>query len=178
MKKIRWILFAVLLGSSFALYAANPRSREYLTEAEIARVQAEQKIKPRVAFYLQAALSRLKSAESRLRREAIEPGDPLEYFTPEDMIEGYYQILNSVMTNLEDAHERGNRDRSSIPGALKELKKRMQQCELYLDSLETLAKEQENKALLQLIQKAGEATQGALAGAEYALKEKTYDTGQ
>ena len=68
------------------------------------------------------------------------PGDPLEFFTPEDMLDGYYRILNSVMLNLDDANQKAVRDSNGLRKALKELRKRSKEALKKLDYLEKLAK--------------------------------------
>jgi hypothetical protein len=169
------LLGAAIIFIAPLLAASVPRSREFLTEGEIALIQARQEIGPRVKFYLEAAQLRLKSAEDRLRGEETEPGDPLEYFTPEDMLDGYYRILESVMMNLEEAHQTGGRDRSGIQEALKALKKRTEEYDRRLDSLKNLAEKKKNEELLRLIQKAEDITRGAHEGSKQALEEKIYD---
>ena len=77
--------------------------------------------------------------------EETEPGDPLEFFTPEDMLDGYYRILNSVMLNLEDANEKPRPDSDGIRKALKELRKRAEKFLPQLELLQKIAEEREDK---------------------------------
>ena len=174
MIKIVSVLFAAIFLLGFHLFAFASGSREYLTEEEITLIQIKQRIDPRVKAYLKAAALRLRSAEARLRGEETEPGDPMEYFTPEDMLDGYYRILNSVMLNLEDANEKPRPDSDGIRKALKELRKRAEKFLPQLELLQKIAEEREDKELLRLIGRAVDITNGAFEGAKYALEDKTY----
>jgi hypothetical protein len=145
---------------------------EFLTEEEIELIQINQKVDSRIKLYLKAAALRLKSTEARLRGKETEPGDPLEYFTPEDMLDGYYRILNSVMFNLDDAYQNVNRENNRLKKALKALQKSTKESLSELEFLEKLAKEQNKSELLRLIRRAIEITNGAHEGAADALSEK------
>lgn len=163
---------ALLLTMHIAGASARP-AREFLTEEEIELIQIKQEIHPRIKKYLSAAALRLKSTEARLRGEETLPEDPLGYFTPEDMLDGYYRILKSVMANMDDANQRANSDGNGIRKALKELRKRSKESLRQLEYLEKLAQEQDKKELLRLIHRAIEITNSAYEGADYALSEES-----
>ena len=170
---MRKLLLTLLIGTISlgpALFAAPRASREYLTKEEIALVQAKQKIGPRIEYYLRIAELRLESARARLEGEETLPGDPLEYFTPEDMLDGYYRILNSVMLNLEEAYQKSGFDAASLQKALKELNKRTEECSRILGVLETLAKERDDEEMQRLVARASDITHGAREGASQALR--------
>ena len=116
--------FLSALACVFAVLAASGSpKREFLTEKEIEQIQVNNEIHIRVKLYLDFAASRLKVAEERLSGKESEPGDPFEFFTPEDMLAGYYRILESVMLNLEDAYQKTDAmERSKVQKALKTLK--------------------------------------------------------
>ncbi len=165
-------VLALLLLSAVTLAGAEA-PREFLTAEEIALLQIKQRIDVRTDLYLRAALLRLKSAEARLRGEETEPGDPLEYLTAEDMLDGYYRILHSVMVNLEDAYRPATADLDRVRKALKQLRQRAEESMRRLDSLEALARRRNDGQLLRLIERAREITAGAHEGAREALREKT-----
>lgn len=175
MRAIVFALLTALILSGLTTGIIPAKTREFLTEEEITLIQIKQRIDPRIKAYLEFASMRLKSAESRLLGEETEPGDPLEYLTPEDMLDGYYQIMNSVMLNLQDAHEGIREDTNSIRKALKELRKRTEESLRRLEFLKRLAQDREDKELLRLIGRAEEITKGAHEGAAHALEEKTYE---
>ncbi|MEJ2109165.1 MAG: hypothetical protein P8Z37_04475 [Acidobacteriota bacterium] len=178
-QNLKNVLSILCLAGTLAATAAvayGPGPREFLTEEEIDTIRIKQEIVPRVEYYLQAALLRLRSAHSRLLGEETVPGDPLEYFTPEDMLDGYYRILNSVMVNLEDSFQRGRSDRESIRKALKEVKKRTEESRRILDNLKTLTEERNDGEMTRLILRAIDITEGAHEGATHALDEKTYES--
>ena len=165
------LIAAMLLFGAFSAAFARP-VRDYLTEEEIDAIQRNQKIDPRVKLYLKAASSRLIAAEARLAGQETEPGDPLEYFTPEDMLDAYYHILNSVMLNLEDAVEKFPPDRGGIRKALKHLESVMKKNIPRLEKLERMAAAKEETELVGLILRAIDISNGALEGAEEALEGK------
>jgi hypothetical protein len=158
--------------AGLALSAAQRGSREFLTEEEIAVVQAKQQIGPRVEYYLRIAGLRLDSSLARLKGEETLPEDPLEYFTPEDMLDGYYRILNSVMLNLEEEYQKSGYDAARMQKVIKELHKRTEECSRRLEVLETLARERNDEELLRLIARAAGITDGAHEGAVNALQEE------
>jgi hypothetical protein len=178
---LKRLLLGFLIGAISvvpALSSSARGSREFLTEEEIALVQAKQKIGPRVEYYLRIAALRLESARARLQGEETLPGDPLEYFTPEDMLDGYYKIMNSVMLNLEDAYRKSGYDAASMQKVMKELRDRTEEGGRSLEVLETLAKERDDEQLLRLIARAKEITTGAHEGAAEALQAIEEESGE
>jgi hypothetical protein len=169
-KTILSLSVALFLTVTVTIFARP--AREFLTDEEIELIQINQKVDSRIKLYLKAAALRLESTEARLQGKETEPGDPLEYFTPEDMLDGYYRILNSVMLNLDDAYEKTNRDNSGLKKALKALQKSTKESLSKLEFLEKLAEEQNKTELLRLVRRATEITNGAHEGAAGALKEK------
>jgi len=165
---LRLIAAMVLFGVVSAAFASP--LRDYLTEEEIDGIRRNQKIDPRVKLYLKAASLRLTSAEARLAGQETEPGDPLEYFTPEDMLDAYNQILKSVMLNLEDAVQKFPPDRGGIRKALKHLQGVMKKSIPRLENLERMAAAKEETEVVRLVRRAIELSNGALEGAEEALE--------
>ncbi len=146
--------------------------RESLTDTEIDAIKKNQAIAPRVKLFLRAASLRLTSTEARLAGQVTEPGDPMEYRTPEDMLDDYYRILNSVMLNLEDATQNFPPDRDGIRKALKHLRDIMKKSIPKLEILEKMATEKQETELIRLISRAADISNGALEGAEEALEGK------
>lgn len=151
---------------------------EFLTDEEIELVQITQKINSRVDVYLRAAALRLDSAEARILGEETEPEDPLEYLTPEDMLDGYYRIIDSVMLNLENTYNKTKIVEGDLRKALKDLRTHTKKSLRKLEFLEEIAKEQDRKELLRLIHRAIDITNGAHEGAAHALKKKEEGSGQ
>ena len=101
MKRAVLSLIAAILLTGTATTAFGNRDGEFLTEAEIKAIRKNQKIDPRVKLYLRYALLRLTSAQARMAGQETLPGDPLEYLTPEDMLD-----LRSVSPILYMGYER------------------------------------------------------------------------
>jgi hypothetical protein len=80
-------VFLILIPAAFST------AKEFLTPQEIAKIQDAQEIDKRVKVYLEAAALRLKTISDRLAGKESVAGDPLEFFSLEDMLDGYYRIL-------------------------------------------------------------------------------------
>ncbi len=146
--------------------AVRPRTvKEFLTPQEIARIQDAQEIDQRVKIYLEAAALRLKTATERLTGKESVQGDPLEFFSVEDMLDGYYRILHAVMLNLEDAAQNPKVDPKKFQSAMKNLKSVTTVGGNQLEAIKKLAEEQRKEAVWNLTVKAIEINKGAHDGA-------------
>ncbi len=148
--------------------AAHP-SKEFLTKNEIELIQDAQEIDARVKVYLDAARLRLKVARERLSGKEPEQGDPFELFSLEDLLDGYYRILQSVMLNLDDAFQKPGPNRGKVRSALKNLKKTSENAATELESLKKLAEKQQREQLWNLLNQAIEINRAALEGAQLGL---------
>jgi hypothetical protein len=147
--------------------------KEFLTAEEIEAIQLNQEIHLRVKHYLQFAEARLKAAEDRLNGIESEAGDPLEFFAPEEMLDGYYRILRSVMMNMDDAHQSTDPSvRPKVRRALKTLKGSTEKALVQLEILKKIAEEKRNEELWDLVNKAIDVTNGAHEGAELGISKE------
>jgi hypothetical protein len=157
---------------AFVIAAAPARSRplakEFLTPDEIAKIQDAPEVDKRVKIYLDAAALRLKSAEERLNGKESSPGDPLEFFTPEEMVDGYYRILRSIMYLLDEAVERP-KEPERIAKALRNLKDRTERDLKSLQILKKVAEEKQKEELWNAVNQSLEIADGAHEGAETGL---------
>jgi len=167
MRQIRNVFSLIFLLS--LLTAASVSAKEFLTEKEIASIQDTQAVDARVKIYLDAAALRLKSAEDRLVGKEPAEADPLEFFTPEDMLDGYFRIIKSVMMNLDAAAEKAGPNRTLLGKALKTLKSSTEKNAEQLQILKKIAEEKRKEELWNLVNNAIGITNGALEGAEYGL---------
>jgi hypothetical protein len=158
-------LVLVLLVSATCPAAVTP-AKEFLTPKEIERIQDTQEIEGRVKIYLEAAALRLKTAEERLNGKESEPGDPLEFFSTDEMLDGYYQILKSVMMNLDTAAQSPGTDQAKLGKALKNLKDSTARAAKSLAILKKMAEEKKLEETWNLVNQAVEITEGARQGAE------------
>lgn len=161
-------IFALIAGS-IPITPQNILAREFLTDQEIKKIQEAQEIDRRVRIYMEAAEFRLKTAQERLSGVESVEGDPLEFFTPEDMVDGYYQIVRSVMLNLEGAFEEPTRDLNKIKSGLKSLKKVTDKTGKRLEILKRIAEENRKEELWNLVNQAIDITEEANEGAVYGL---------
>ncbi len=159
----------VLLGCAAGCRLQAAPDKEFLTPKEIEQIQDAQEIDERVKVYMEAAALRLKTAEERLGGKESEPGDPMEFFTVEEMVDGYYRIMKSVMTNLDDAYQRRDVDKSKLGKALKNLKSTTEWAGKVLLSLKKTAEEKQNEALWNAVNQSIDITNGAHEGAELGL---------
>lgn len=167
--KICWAMLGLILASG----ARGGQRKEFLTPDEIEKIQDAQEIEARVKIYLQAASLRLKTAMDRLSGKESAPGDPLEFFSVEDMLDGYYQILHSVMLNLDAAVQNPLGDQKKFEAALKNLKTVTEASLPRLQALKKLSEDQQREQAWKLIGNAIEITNGAHEGAAKALARKS-----
>jgi len=164
----KFLLF--LVAVAFAASIRQAPAKEFLTPDEIVKIQDAQEIDLRVKIYLQAAALRLKTVADRFAGKESAQGDPLEFFTVEDMLEGYYQILRAVMLNLDDASRKPGVDPAKIHAALKGLKAATDAAANQLEALKKTAEAKQREEAWNLIVKAIEINKGAQEGAATALK--------
>jgi len=180
-------LAKTVLFFTICIFLAAPAgaAKEFLTGKEIEKIQDTYEIDARVRIYMEAAALRLKTAEERLTGKESAPGDPLEFFTPEDMLDSYYRILKSVMTNIDDAARNPKRDngitidgrvmvndKQRIGKALKQLKSETEKDLEKLLILKKIAEEKKKEQLWDQINEAVEITNGAHEGAGYGLSKQ------
>jgi len=157
----------------FPLFSSESPAKEFLTAKEIERLQVSQQIHVRVKVYLEIAASRLKTAEERLNGKESEEGDPLEFFSPEDMVEGYDRILNSVMLTLDDAFQKSDPyERSKVQRALKLLKTATESGAKQLEVIKKIAEEKKKEELWNLVNQAIESVQIARQGTEKGISKE------
>jgi hypothetical protein len=165
---LRPTLVAASLVAALLVFAPAAPAKEFLTPGEIAKIQDAPEVDRRVKIYLDAAELRLKTGEERLAGKESSPGDPLEFFTVEDMIEGYYHILRSVMFTLDEAAQRP-REPDLLVRALKNLKDRTEKDLKSLGILKSTAEQKQKEALWKLVNEAIDIAEGAHEGAETGL---------
>ena len=167
----KFACFAALSGLLAALTpAASAFKKEFLTPEEIEKVQLAREIDKRVEVYLEAAELRLKTAQDRLNGKESEPEDPLEFFSVEEMLDGYYRIFDSIMFNLDDAFQKPGIDEGKVKKALENLKKKTERNLEELEIIRQIAEEKELERVWILAGKAVEINQGAHEGALYGLE--------
>jgi hypothetical protein len=170
--RLRFWFVLMLTGCLALLEALESSGKEFLTAKEIAEIQDTHEIDVRVKIYMDAALLRLRTAEDRLVGKESAPGDPLEYFTPEDMLDGYYRILKSVMINIDDAAQRPPTTPDAVKKALKRLKSTTEKATEELQVLKKIAEDKRKEEFWNLVNKAIDITNGAHEGAEYGLSKE------
>ena len=150
--------------------AAIGSPKEFLTAKEIETIQINQDIQIRVKHYCSFAMARLKAAEERLSGKDSDEGDPFEFYTPEEMVDGYYRILQSVMFNLDDANRKSDPlMHKKVNSALKVLKNTTEDAAKELEVLKKIAEEQKKEELWDSVNKAIDITNGAHEGAASSL---------
>ena len=149
MRHLAKVSLSLLLAVSLAAPLLAAPKKEYLTEDELDLIRDAQALSQRVSTYLQLAQRRLiflglmeKSAEQREKerkeREKREkeqkksvdtratankaPVDDTSYldnFTPAELLRGYIQALDEIMTNIDDAYSRKLDVRDSLEDLVK-----------------------------------------------------------
>jgi hypothetical protein len=165
------LLIAVVAVLCSIPFASGSSTKEFLTPKEIELIQTNQEIQVRVKHYLDFAMTRLRAAEERLSGKDSDEGDPLEFFTPEEMVDGYYRIINSVMMNLDDAFRKSDKlGQKKVFSGLKALRSSTESSLKQLEILKKIAEEQKKEELWNAVNKAIDITNGAHEGAVEGLK--------
>jgi hypothetical protein len=169
MRRVFTILIIAAMEAGMPFLSGVGLGKEFLTAREIERVQDAQEIHERVQVYLDAAEMRLKKAQERLQGKESEEPDPYEFFSVEDMLDGYYRIYRSLMINLDAAFQKRGRDTEKIRSALKNLKKSSEKTARELEVLKKMAEDNLKEELWNLVNQAIDITEGAREGAESGL---------
>lgn len=167
--QIHHVVWTVATLVAAAASPAPAAEKEYLTPSEIEKIQDTHEIDRRVKLLLDAGALRLHTSQERLTGKEAEPGDPLELFSVEDLLDGYYRIIRSVMFTLDDEAQKPAPDKARFSKGLKNLK---DAAEHSLKELAILKQMVEDKKLEQpwnLVNRGIEITNGALEGANDAL---------
>ncbi len=165
-----WLIMAAIADTVAIAYPAVP-AKEFLTEKEIERIREAQEINERIKVYLAAAALRLKAAADRLYGKEPPERDPFEFFSPEDLMDGFYRILRSIMFNLDEAFQKPGSDRQKIRSALKDLKEATEKAAKDLEILRKLAEEKQKEELWELVNRAIDINRGAHEGAASGLSQ-------
>jgi len=154
----------------FFMALSGARARDFLTEQEIKRMQKTQDIDKRTEIYMTAASLRLDTALDRFNGKESEPGDALEFFSQEDMLDDYCKIAERVMLIVGDAFDSPRRrENINIKKALTTLKSASADNLKKLYALGKLADEKRREKLCDLVNRAIDITGGLLEGAEEGL---------
>ena len=169
---IPWMLLTCLLlpGLQLASSSRSGPTKEFLTPKEIEKIQEAQEIDARIKVYVEASALRLQTAEDRLAGKESKTGDPFEFFSVEDLMDGYNRILHAVMMNLDDASDKPSTDPNKLQTAFKKLKSGAEAAVKPLEVLKKTAEDQRREELWMLIGKAIEANDAALEGASKSIK--------
>jgi len=161
--------FLLIVLSTVAHSTAAAPDKEYLTPKEIELIQDAQEIEKRVKIYMDAAELRLKRAVERLNGKESPPDDPFEFFSVEDMLEGYYRIFKSVMLIVDDAFQKPMTDKQNLGKALKSLKDTTERAGKELAALKKTAEDKRLEDVWNLVNKDIDITAGASEGAQQGL---------
>jgi hypothetical protein len=145
-------------------------ARDFLTDQEITRMQNTQDIDKRTDIYMTAASLRLRTVQNRFEELESEPGHAMEFFSREDMLDDYYNIMERVMLVVGDAFDSPRRrENVNIKKALTKLKSESSDNLKKLSTLKKLAEEKRKKELWDRVNRAIDITGGVLDGAVEGL---------
>lgn len=146
--------------------------RELLTGKEIEQLRLYRELDKRVEIYLKAAELRLDTLRQRLAGQESKEGDPLEFQSTLDLLEGYISAMRSIMANIDEAV--GYRYKKEFGRELvKALEKLKESSEKYQPRLEEILKEaakRKDQQLYRQAERAIELTRGASEGASIGLE--------
>ena len=165
-----FILKCLLLSSIALMMTPGMLARDFLTDQEIRLMQNVQPIDKRTGVYMDAAAVRLQTAKDRFEGKESDPGDALEFYSQEEMLEDYYQILEHVMIVVDEAFdEPRRRENINIKKALQNLKSAMSRNLGRLAALKRQAEGKKKEELWNRINSAIDITDGIRDGADEGL---------
>ena len=135
-------------------------------------MQNNQDIDRRTNIYMEAATLRLRTAQERFDGKESNPGDAMEFYSQEDMLDDYYKIMERVMLIIDDAFESPRRrENINIKRALNTLKSESSGNIERLLALMKLAEEKQKDDLWKRLGRAVDITEGILDGADEGLSQ-------
>ena len=166
--------YTVILPAVFALLLFAPlsdaRARDFLTEIEITQLRNAPNIDKRTDIYMDAALMRLRSVQDRFEGKESEPGDAMEFYSQQDMLDDYTEIMNRVVLIVGDAFEMPHhRENTGIKRALNILKSKCSESFNRLAELRKNAEKKQLKSLLNNINHTIDVINDILDGAKEGL---------
>jgi hypothetical protein len=142
------------------------------TEAEFQRIQEAQKLVKRVEVFLDIAALRLDEIDRRrngVEWEEEEP-NPLEFYMYSEMLHAYVRALEGAMTNIDLKARDGSESTKDIRKALEKLNEKSTEFQSRLEAIQPFIREQRDRELLDLFDKAVETTTVSGKGARYGLE--------
>jgi len=168
LKLIRRVLCSLLF--ILIVSGTDADARDFLTDKEIELIQDAQAVDNRTRIYMEAAALRLKTVQDRLNGKESAPGDPMEFFSVEDMLDDYCRIFRSVILIADDAFQnRRRKENANISKALKTLKSESAKRMKELEALKPIAEEKQGKEFIKRVNQAIEITEEAFEGAQEGL---------
>jgi len=154
----------------FLMALAGAWARDFLTDKEIEKMRNTQDIDKRTGIYMDAASLRLTTALDRFEGKESEPGDAMEFYSRQEMLDDYYKILDRVMLIVGEAFESPRRrENINIKKALQALKSESSANLKRLSALMKLAEEKDEEELWNGINRAIDITGGVIDGADEGL---------
>ncbi|MFZ0428075.1 MAG: hypothetical protein WAO20_08150 [Acidobacteriota bacterium] len=143
------------------------------TEAEFQRLQEAQKLVKRIDVFMDIAEQRL--AEIDRRRNGIdwdqEEPNPLEFYMYQEMLHAYVRALESAMTNIDVKARDGGESTKDIRKSLRKLSEKSTEFQARLGAIQPFIREQRDRELEEVFDKAVETTTVAVKGARYGLEQ-------
>lgn len=161
-----WVLGILVV----LLLSLSGLSREFLSEKEIDQIREAQELDRRTELYLKFAALRLAAFKSRMAGFESKEGDPMEFYSPADMIYGFGQCLRAVEDTIDDALTSKRVEAKPLVKALNLLKDYATQSLPELDKATQLAVNKKDEALYKSVQKAIEITKAAVEGSTEGLR--------
>lgn len=181
----RHLCAGILIVVMLSVVLTGTPKKEYFTEDELDAIRDAQELKDRVPAYIELAERRLiilgitdksekQKEKERKEQEEYEkakkkagnkagpikpPTDQLAYlhdFTRPELLRGYVEAVDEIMSSIDDAYER----KLDVRGALDHLEKFTRETQSMLEKFEAKT-ENEKKALQEAIDKAKEANASA-----------------
>jgi len=167
----RFLETGLLHPEAAAGSAQNLLDMDKFTEEEYTRIQYAQELVKRVDAFLKIAESRLDEIDRRRKGQEWDKKEPnpLELYTYEDLLHGYYRAVEGIMTNIDSRARSGAEEEKNIRKSLKKLDEKIDGFMTRLQDLESLVRESMDERLYKKYTAALRSSEIARKGAHLGL---------
>jgi len=145
-------------------------AREFLLGKEIEQIREAQELDKRTQLYVKFAALRLATFKDRSKGIESKPGDPLEFYSPADLIYGYTRCLKAVQDNVDESVNYKRVEARVLAKALTTLKDFAAKSLPELEEASKYAVDRKNEELYRKVETAFEVTRAAIEGSVEGLR--------
>ena len=165
--------------AAFSLAPGVPRQRrgqstitgDQFTDREYEKIQLAQELPKRVDAFLEIARHRMRELRRRLEKKEWKDKkpNPLEFFTPAQLVHAYWRALEGVMVNIDEKARYHSAPEKEIRKTLKKLNSSVLDFMPQLEPIQQWAKRTGDEELIREVLQAEKTTEIARKGSQLGL---------